>query len=157
MAYRQGNPLVKLVILAVVVWAGWRYGLPWVKQQGFLGTSKTTVTDTPNAACVSAVDDAVAVWSNGIVRFMNPPIEPAVWSDFRSDVDRKIEQASSACNCISESCGLGTQISRDLRRLLSEMDAAVRSGGPPPGDLVQSQEAIDLKIEQAWKLVDAGK
>jgi len=158
MAYKQSNPIVRLVVLALVAWGVWKYGVPWLKSQGF-GSSRSSakVASSPSADCVSAVDDAVAVWSRDIVRFMNPPIDMNEWGDFRSSIDDRLHSAGSTCNCATEACGMATQASRDLRRLLSEMDAAVRSGGAPPGDLVQAQESIDLKLEEAWKLADAGK
>ena len=91
MAYRQGNPLVKLVVFALIAWAAYRYGLPWLQQQEFTsGGRGSSVSDTPNAACVSEADDAVAVWSNGVIRFMNPPIDRGAWDDFRREVERKI-------------------------------------------------------------------
>ncbi len=157
MAYKQGNPLVKLVIFAGVLWAGWQYGVPWAKGQGLLGGRAEAVQETPNATCVSAADEAVATWSQGIVRFMNPPIEPGAWSQFRADVSGKIDQTHAACGCPAESCTLAKEVVRDLKLVLLEMDSAARTGGPPPSDLVRSQESIDLKIERAWKLVDAGK
>lgn len=157
MAYRQTSPLVKLVILGLVVWGVWRYGVPWLKEQGIGGGSKVTAEQTPNVSCVSAADDAVAVWSRGIVRFMNPPLDQSAWGDFRAEVERKIDQARSACSCPSESCALANDIASDLRKMVSDMDAAARSGGPPPGDLVRAQESIDLKIEQAWKLAEAAR
>jgi len=45
----------------------------------------------------------------------------------------------------------------DLRSLVSEMDSSLRSGSPPPSDLVQRQEAIDTKIEAAAALARSGK
>ena len=37
----------------------------------------------------------------------------------------------------------------DLRSLVSEMDSSLRSGSPPPSDLVQRQEAIDNAVNTA--------
>lgn len=157
MAYKEGNPLVKLVILAAVLWGGWKYGLPWLQKQGIVGGSRPAVSGSPSADCVSAADAAVATWSDGITRFMNPPVDPSAWGDFRAEVERKLDQTRGACGCATQACGMATQVSRDLRQMLSDMDAAVRSGGPPAIDLVRTQESIDLKIEEAWKLADAGK
>jgi hypothetical protein len=157
MAYRQSHPLVKVVILAIVVWAGYHFGVPWAREQGLLGGTTREQGATPNAACVTAVDDAVAVWSRGLVRFVDPPVDTSAWSDFRVEVERKIEKGRAACDCPAESCALAKEIASDLRRVLSEMDAAARSGGSPAVDLVRAQESIDLKIEQAWVLADSGK
>jgi hypothetical protein len=157
MAYRKSNPLVKLVILGIVVFGAWRYGLPWAKEQGFVGGSRSAATGSPGGECVAAAESAVESWSRGVVRFVNPPIDVAAWSDFRGEVERRLDAARSACSCQAESCVTATDALRDLSSLLSDLDAAARSGGAPRGDLVRAQESLDLRIDEAWRLADAGK
>lgn len=157
MAHRKSNPLVKLVILALVVWGGWRYGLPWAKQQGLVGGSRQAAAGSPGGECVAAAESAVATWSGGVMRFMTPPVDSAAWSDFRGEVERRINAARAACSCQAESCRVASDALGDLSRVVSDMDSAARGGGPPPGDLVRAQESIDLRVDEAWRLADAGK
>ena len=157
MAYSQTSPIVKLLILGVLLWTGWRYGLPWIQSQGFVGSTRPSAQGSPSAVCVSAADEAVAAWSGGVVRFMNPPIDASAWSDFRRQVEGKLDRAGSTCGCQSESCRSAREVVSELRRLVSEMDSAARNGSSPPGDLVRAQERIDLLIEEAWKHADAGR
>jgi hypothetical protein len=158
MAYRQSNVLVRLAVVCVVAWAAWKYGLPLLEREGIIGGSRSGPSvSSPSADCVGAADEAVAAWSRGIVRFMNPPVDEASWGDFRRDVRSRVDRARSACGCSSESCRMARDVAGEVAAVLSDMDSTVRGKAPPPGDLVQRQERIDLMIEDAWKLADAGR
>jgi hypothetical protein len=49
------------------------------------------------------------------------------------------------------------ELMRDLRALMNDMDAAIRSGTPPPSDVVQRQEMIDNQISGVSDRVKEGK
>lgn len=158
MAYKQGNPLVKLVILAVVVYAGYKFGLPWAKEKNLLpGSGSSSQRTARDAGCLELAESASGVWAAGFSRFMNPPVDAAAWGEFRSEVDGAISRAKSGCGCAEESCGKAKEAMSALRSLVSEMDAAVRSGGPPPSDVVRAQEAVDNLLDEARTLTNQGK
>lgn len=158
MAYRQSNAFVRLAVVCVVAWAAWKYGVPLLEEKGIIGGSRSRPSvSSPSTECVEAADEAVAAWSRGIVRFMNPPVDEASWGDFRRDVRSKVDRARSACSCSSDACRKASDVVGDVASILSDMDSTVRGRTPPPGDLVQRQERIDLMIEEAWKLADAGR
>ncbi|MGK2857710.1 MAG: hypothetical protein ACSLFQ_10940 [Thermoanaerobaculia bacterium] len=158
MAYKQGNPLVKLVILAVVVFAGYKFGLPWAQKQTFWpGTGSASSRVERDAGCLGPAEEAGAIWANGVARFMNPPVDAAAWGDFRSGVDIAISRAQSACGCAEESCDKAREAMSALSSMVSEMDAAVRSGGPPASDIVRTQERIDNLLDEARTLTNQGK
>jgi hypothetical protein len=158
MAYKQGNPLVKLIILAVVVYAGYKYGLPWAKEKNLIpsGGSKTSQA-SKNEGCLGLALNAGDVWSGGIARFMNPPVDASAWSSFRSDVNGAISSARNGCGCPEESCRKAKEAMSDLSSLVNDMDAAVRSGGPPTVDVVRAQERIDSLLDEARTLTNQGK
>lgn len=49
------------------------------------------------------------------------------------------------------------QSMRELRTLVSDLDAAIGSGGSPGSDVVARQEHIDAGISDARDLMSAGK
>ena len=92
---------------------------------------------------------ASETWGSGVGRFANPPYDMAAWDDFRSRVETGARRAQEKCLCGDAACNSAKSAMSDLRGLVSEMDSALRSGSPPPSDLVQRQEAIDNAINAA--------
>jgi hypothetical protein len=148
--------LLKWVVILVVLLIGWKALAPRVKA---FKTAKTAATSTTGAkgddSCVGRATSASNAWSNGLSRFINPPYDVEAWSSFASDVKQHISEAEAACSCESESCIKARGAMSDLRALVSEMDASVRSNSPPASDLVRRQEAIDNAIDEARGLISS--
>ncbi len=158
MAYKQGNPLVKLVILAVVVYAGYKFGLPWAKEKHLLpGSGSSSPRAARDAGCLELAESAGSVWADGVASFMNPPVDAAAWTSFRSDVDGAISRASSGCGCAEESCAKAREAMSVLSGIVSDMDAAVRGSGPLPSDIVRVQERINDLLDDGRTLANQGK
>jgi hypothetical protein len=152
------NRIIKWVVIIAIAIAVWKFGIPWVKQQNFGGTSTTSTGKSGgDSSCVKTAEDASSALGSGIGRFVNPPYDLNAWSSFRSDVDSKISSAESACSCADESCQKVREAMRDLRGIVSELDSSIRTGGSPPEQLVQRQERIDNLLNEAGDLVRAGK
>jgi hypothetical protein len=147
--------VLKLAILVAGAFFAWKVLWPWIQQQ--TGSPAGARVDARQNSCTGSAARASEAWGNGLHRFVNPPYDVDAWSTFRSEVEGKISQSESECGCSSESCTKVRGALRDLRALVSELDTAIRSGSPPPGDAVQRQESIDRQIEEAAELVRAGK
>jgi hypothetical protein len=145
--------LVKLLVVAAIAFVAWKYVVPWVKKQG--GSSETTVAGG-GASCVRSAERASEAWGSGLSRFTNPPYDAASWSTFRGNVESRINAAEADCTCAVESCTKAREAMRDLRSLVNDLDSTVRNGSPA-SDLVQRQEAIDNRINEAGELARAGK
>jgi hypothetical protein len=147
--------ILKLVILVVVLFFAWKYLSPKFlkKETTPAGADGTFV----NSSCISAADKASSAWGSGVGRFVNPPYDMDAWSIFRSDVDSKIANAQGQCACVAESCHKIQSALHDLSSLASDLDSALRSGSPPPSDIVQRQEAIDHQLDEARDLIRSGK
>lgn len=104
---------------------------------------------SPAQECAAAAAAAGETWGSGVGRFANPPYDATAWDEFRSRVEREARQAQEKCLCGDAACNTAKSAMSDLRGLVSEMDSALRSGSPPPSDLVQRQEAIDNAINAA--------
>lgn len=159
MAYKEGNPLVKLVILAVVVYGGYKYGLPWAKEKKLLPSfgGSTSSRTTQDEGCLGLALTASNVWSGGVGSFMSPPVDSGAWSNFRSDVEGAISTARDGCGCPEESCRKAKEAMSELTGLVRDMDAAVRGSGPLGLDVVRTQERIDSLLDEARTLTNQGK
>jgi hypothetical protein len=142
-----------LIVIAIIYFA-WTKALPWWKEHHAPAASATA---SIGQDCVSAAAATGDTWGSGVGRFANPPYDTAAWNDFRSRVDRQARQAEMKCLCAESSCKTAKGAMNDLRALVSEMDASLRGGLPPPSDLVQRQEAIDNAINSARELAQQGK
>jgi hypothetical protein len=152
----EGKTLIKLAALVLVAIVIWKKGIPWWKEHQS-GSPAASAASSPGEACASAASAASETWGSGIGRFANPPYDLAGWDDFRSRVEQQARRAEEKCLCRESSCTTAKNAMRDLRSLISELDTSLRSGAPPPSDLVQRQEAIDQTINSARDLAQQGK
>ncbi len=135
--------VIQLLIVLVLLFVAWKW---WQKHQ-----SAPTAAAGASASqeCAAAAAAAGETWGSGVGRFANPPYDTAAWDDFRSRVEKQARQAQEKCLCGDAACNTAKSAMSDLRGLVNEMDSALRSGSPPPSDLVQRQEAIDNAINAA--------
>jgi hypothetical protein len=145
----QAKTIVSWLAILAVVFIAWKYLAPWVKEKTGDRPAAESTGDGGNAACVTAAERASERWGSGLGRFVNPPYDLEAWSGFTDGVNEAIASAEEACSCEEESCQTASGAMQSLRSLVSEMDTALRSGGSPPSDAVQQQEAIDNKINEA--------
>src|SRR3954454_14583268 len=143
--------ILKLLIVVIVLFFAWKYLSPKLLKKD---TTTTTTEGSPagtfvNSSCIAAADKASSAWGSGIGRFVNPPYDMDAWSVFRADVDSKIANAEGQCACVAESCEKVRSAMSELRGLANDLEGALRNGSPPPGDIVQRQEAIDKKLDDA--------
>jgi hypothetical protein len=140
----QGSTVVKFLIAAAIAYLGWK----WWSQQQAKAPASPAATTSPAVNCQSAARSAADYWSSNVRAFSNPPYDIASWENFKSEVDGRIAKAGERCSCSDDGCTRGNEAMNELRTVISDMDAAVRSGGPPPSDLVQRAERIDQALGQ---------
>jgi hypothetical protein len=150
------NRLARLVVLAVVIIVGVRWGVPWLEKT-FGGAKDRVAHKSGDNSCVRSAQEASETWGGGLKNFVNPPYDLGAWGSFRADVEAKISTAESSCTCADESCTKVRDAMRDLRGLVLDLDGAIRGSGSMPGDVVQRQESIDNRINEADDLVRSGK
>jgi hypothetical protein len=144
--------IVWALLIAGVI-AARRVVQPWLQQK--FGASKAaasagTSTASPDSgSCARAAEAASEAWGRGLGRFVNPPHDLTAWAAFRNEVEGHIATAESICTCADAACESVRGAMRDLRALVADLDRAIQSGGAPPGDIVQRQEAIDKAIADA--------
>ena len=146
--------IIKLVIAAAIVFAAWKYVVPWVKAKG--GSGAETAVEGGGSSCVRSAERASETWGSGLSRFVHPPYDAGAWSSFRGSVESQINAAELDCDCRKESCDKAREAMRDLRALVNDLDSTIRNGSSA-SDFVQRQEAIDNRINEAGELARAGK
>jgi hypothetical protein len=132
--------ILVVVVLAFVIFKWWK---------NHQSAPPAAAGASPAQECAAAAAAAGDTWGSGVGRFANPPYDAAAWDEFRSRVEREARQAQEKCLCGDAACNTAKGAMSDLRSLVNEMDSALRSGSPPPSDLVQRQEAIDNAINAA--------
>ena len=135
--------LIQLLIVIVIAFLVFKW---WKSHQS---TPTAAAGASASQECAAAAAAAGETWGSGVGRFANPPYDTAAWDDFRSRVEKQARQAQEKCLCGDAACNTAKGAMSDLRSLVNEMDSALRSGSPPPSDLVQRQEAIDNAINAA--------
>jgi hypothetical protein len=148
--------LVKWIVILGIVFFAWKVLLPWFKNQQLGGKPASISTASGDDSCAGLAERASESWGSGIAQFANPPYDLMAWSNYRSAVESKISAAEARCTCANESCAKVREAMRDLRSLIADMDSAMRNGSSP-GNIVQRQEAIDDRINEARDLQTAGK
>jgi hypothetical protein len=138
--------LLKLAVVVVIVWAIWKVGVPWWEARNRGSAADKTEN---GSTCPASAERASNMWGSGIGRFVNPPYDLAAWGEFRGRVEDSIRQAEKDCACAQPSCESVRGALTDLRGLIADLDVSIRNGTPPPSDVVQRQEHIDNRIEEA--------
>jgi hypothetical protein len=149
--------IIKWLLVVIVAFIAWKYLSPKFLKKETTPAATEGAGTFVNSSCIGAADKASSTWGSGIGRFVNPPYDMDAWSIFRSDVDSKIANAQGQCACVAESCHKIQSALHDLSSLANDLDSALRSGSPPPSDIVQRQEAIDHQLDEARDLIRAGK
>jgi hypothetical protein len=151
--------IVKWVVILALLFVVWKYVIPWVKDEGsgFDKSSSASKSSGGDQSCIASAERASNTWGSGLGRFVNPPYDLGAWSNFRGDVDAKINAADADCSCGAESCQKVKNAMSELRSLVGDFDTAIRNGSSPGQDAVQRQEQIDRQIDDARELVRAGK
>ena len=149
--------VLKAVVVIVIVFAIWKYGVPWAKKEFASKSKSSSGASSGDGSCVRSAERASEAWGSGLRQFANPPYDANAWSSFRDDVESKISTAESDCKCEDESCTKARGAMSDLRSLVNDVGGAIQGGSSFPADAVQRQESIDNRINEAGDLVRAGK
>jgi hypothetical protein len=143
----RANTFVRILGVVVVVLFTWKYGLPW--WNAHQTSSSAPKTTSPGVNCVFAARAASDFFGGNLRAFSSPPYDMTAWDEFKSHVDDRISIAGTKCSCNDDACENAKHAMSELRALMGEMDNMVRSGSPPPSDIVQRQERIDNALDAA--------
>ena len=136
--------LILWAVILTIIWFAWDY----FKKHPHTDTAASAGSSAAQS-CTSAASLTADAWGSGVGHFANPPYDTAAWDEFRSRIESQARRAEEKCLCAEPGCSTAKGAMSDLRNLITEMDQSLRSGSPPPADLVQRQEAIDNAVNAA--------
>ena len=140
------SSIIKLLIVAAILFALWKNFLPYITRNGATTTSPSEQT-SPATNCLFEARAANDYWGSNISRFAGS-VDRAAWDEFKQNVDSHVSRAERKCFCNDDACTRAKSAMSELRSLAYDWDAAVRSGGPVPSDSVQRKESIDNVLNQ---------
>jgi hypothetical protein len=149
--------LVRLAILAVLIWAGIEYGAPWIEKisSGIASTGRPASGST--SGCVAAAEDASSSFGETVVKRATLPLDVDAWDRAYQRDRERVQRARDICHCFeveSEDTSACEEANRALDLLedfMTEMDKGLRSGNPPL-NAPRLQELIDEHLVRARNL-----
>ena len=112
--------IIKLIVLAAVIYFALTYAIPWIK--GLAGAPLRTggaSAETDAGRCIDRASRANSAFGQEVRRFSRPPVQVNAWSTAVTRVKIKIADANSACYCSSPACPKAREALSELQTLLS--------------------------------------
>jgi hypothetical protein len=151
--------LLQLVVLAVLGYLFWMYGLPWVNRQ--VGQSRAPVSSPargPAGLCVQMAARASEELHDNMLETGRALMDDATWDSVSDQVASEMSQARMACTCKLESCALARTALSTLDGIFSSARGALlRSSQSVPLELSRPYEQANQQLWDAYDLAREGK
>jgi len=147
--------IVKLAVLAAVLYFGYTQLLPRLRETGDRTESTLNSLGEDGGNCLGLADQASETFGGGMRDFSRPPIDEGAWDSFASRVYDRISEAQDACSCALASCQRAGDALAALSGMVSDFDSAVR-GGTPPLNAARAQEEVNSLLNEARSLARQG-
>jgi hypothetical protein len=146
--------LVRIAVVALVLYVVVNEAGPWIKEQLSSGSSGGDAKPGP-VRCVYLADEANEQFGDRVGRVSGPGADPAVWEGFLGEVRGHIGAAQQQCHCDQESCRKALEAMTTLEDLLHELDNRFR-GGVMERSAVRRQQAVNELLNEARVLAREG-
>jgi hypothetical protein len=152
------DKIVRLAVLAAVVYFGATQLIPWMKEKGDFssGRAGTDLSEIADNDCVSRAMGAPELFASEIRSFGRPPVDEAAWDDSYARIQGRIDSADDACSCSEPSCDKAREGLSQLRGLAGEYAGAFRDGGSPPLNAARELDGIWDLLNEAASLARDG-
>jgi hypothetical protein len=146
--------LIKLAIIAAVVYVGYSRGLPWLEErkQSKSVESEANAQTTQSSNCVGLARDASESLGRDLVPLAMPPVDRAVWANALIEVGGTLARADDACRCGTDACLEASLALSELRQMVDKFNSGVR-GGVPMTNPAFYQERVDRHLDKAQRLI----
>ena len=149
---------LQLVVLAVLGYLFWIYGLPWVQRQ--VGQSRPPVSNPARGEaglCIQLAARASEELHDNMLEAGRALMDDATWENISEQVDSEIDQAGYACTCKLESCALVRTALSTLEQIFSSARGArLRSSQSVPLELSRPYEQANQQLWDAYDLAREG-
>ena len=156
--------LVKILLLAVLVYFGVTAGWPWLRNQldrksGAPAAMEDDVETSGGrgSRCVDLALAASTALGDQFRRFRQPPYDLDAWGSALAASEERIGTADTACGCSLKSCTTAAAALGDLRSLLASVDSVIRGDPSAFRNPAREQERIDDLLGQARDLARNGR
>ncbi len=145
--------ILKLAVLAVVLYFGVTKVVPWMKQElGGGGARDFSDVGEGSGQCVAVAEAANRDFGAGIRQFSRPPIDVESWDRVERQLSSSLYDAESACSCPEESCDKAREALDELRSILYDYDAGFRGRQPVPLNAARGLQRVGRLLNEARSL-----
>jgi hypothetical protein len=145
------NKIINFVLLAAAIYFGWTYVIPWFRELGSGGASRSFVDagEGEDADCVIAARQAAEVFADEIKSFSKPPIDANAWDKTYLRIENRIAAAEDKCSCSRPGCSTAQGALGSLRELGDDFASAARGDGSPPVNAASAINRVYDALDQA--------
>ena len=148
--------LLKLAVLAVIIYFGVTAVVPWLKKElGGGGGRDFSGMGEGGGQCVAVAEAASRDFGDGIRQFSRPPIDVESWDRVERQLSGSLYDADNACSCPEGSCDKAREALDELRSILSEFDAGFRGEQPVPLNAARGLQRVDRLLSEARSLASS--
>lgn len=148
--------LVGLVVLAVVLYQGYKYGRPWIEERLDMKRAEEPIGQerSQSARCVDLAEQANRTFADMIRQFSKPPIDQQAWGAALISISGDIGAAESACGCGTAACDKAYSAVAELRSLSLTFDGVARGSARAISNPAAQVERIGELLEEARFMLD---
>ena len=150
--------LLQLLVVVVLGYAFWIYGLPWVQRT--VGQARAPVSSpAPGAGgvCVQSAARASESLHDDMMEKGRTLYEADEWNRIAGAVESALFEAQGACKCDLESCELARQALGDLSAVFELARSDLRTSQSIPLDQSRRAEQANQALWEAYELARDGK
>lgn len=150
--------LIQLAALLAVVYAGWRYGVPFVMR--YVGQSRPPVVNPvpgPGGHCVQKAARASEALYDRVLDASPNLYSDEMWGGIVDAVRSDLQDARMACACRTESCSEAKGAVDGLLRVLDAAASQPRASQSVPLPLARDYEQQNEVLWEAYDLARAGR
>ena len=125
--------IVKLAVLAGLVYLGFEYGRPWIERldEGSAagGTAVSAEAGDDVATCLEWTRSASNALDGATTVMGTPPYDAAAWANLESRLLSQVGEARAACSCAHDACETANAALDAMEGIVGDYAAAVAGDG----------------------------
>lgn len=146
--------LIGLVVLAVILYQGYKHAGPWIEQRldAKGQVSGDDGDDLESVNCISSARNAARSLSDSMRQFSQPPVNQQEWTSAFLTVSGDIGSADNACSCSTDACYRAAEAVSELRDLSLSFDGTLRGGSRGISNPARGLERVYDLLDEAQRL-----
>jgi hypothetical protein len=150
--------ILQLLLLALLGYLIWVYGVPWVRRQaGQTGPPVSGLARGPGGSCVQAAALAAEGLHDRLLDHTRALMDDEAWGELVGEVETAMGDARVACTCKLESCATARQAIASLDWVFTAARDQMRSSQSVPLELGRRYEQANQQLWEAYDLARDGR